>query len=473
MHQRTLITRTTVKVAAWTLLASTALALTLIACGPGPTNDVPPPTGDISIAVTVVGDGRATLGALDFSCNDTCTLVVDEGTDVSLAAVPNAGRVLVAWDGPCSPFEDTCAWTANEDVAVTVTFAPHALRFDLEGDGEGRFVINAAGEDTVCREACGVALQLVLDVTLTYFSEGSRTELSPWRGDCDPTRESLIDCLVRVEDVTIVGKTWLHPPIVTDPDTYTTNQETLLTVGVAQGVLAGVDDTEGDTHTASLLTGPTNGAFDLSDDGSFTYLPNAGFAGVDEFSFSVVDAFGNSDDGTATITVRPRVTLTKVGVGTVTSDPQDVIDCGPTCTSAFGHVDSGDVVTLTAIPEEDTTFDGWSGHTCENGSNELTCIFTVVDPTTIGAAFITSSYTLTVNTDGNGNVIVDPEGTPTGVDNTFEFDHGTLITLTAEPDDGYAFTGWTDITCNPGTNDDTCIFTITNDTDVTAEFAEE
>ena len=471
MPQRPLISRKTVNVAAWSLLASMALALTLIACGPGPTTG-PTPTGDVTITVTVVGDGRATFDAADFTCSSgTCTLMVDEGTDVSLAAVPNAGRVLVAWDGPCSPFADTCAWEANEDVGVTVTFAPHALRFDLQGDGEGSFAINAAGDVTECRDACGVALQQPLAVTIIYDAEGStRTTLGLWIGTC--ADETATYCLVNVAGVTTIGMTWRHPPIAAD-QVYLTMQETLLTVA-APGVLADVDDTPGDTHTASLSTQPANGTVVLAADGSFTYEPNAGFTGDDEFTFRVTDAFGNTDVGTATVTVSLLPTLAVVtsgdGSGTVTSVPTGIDTADGDTSASFAE---GTEIELTAAPDENSDFTGWTGVTCDDGNDADTCTFTFTTSTTVTAAFTPITDTLTVETsgDGTGNVT----STPTGIDldanaSTATFTRGTEIELTATADDGSDFDGWTDVTCNEGNTNEICTFTITDNTTVTAQF---
>jgi len=468
MPQRTLTTRRPVHAAVWTLVASAAFALTLAACGPGPSNGAPPPTGDVSIAVTVIGDGRATFSALDFDCSDSCTLAVDEGTDVTLTAVPNAGRVLVAWDGPCNLFEPTCAWEADEDVAVTVTFAPHALRFELEGDGQGYFEIDAAGDATQCSEACAVALQQPLAVTITYFSEGStRTILEPWDGECATASVTDNYCLVNVEGATTIGKTWRHPPRAANRE-YTTDQGTLLTVPEADGVLTGVDDTPGDTHTASPLTDPGNGTLTLAANGSFTYEPNPGFAGVDTFTFLVTDAFGNTDDASAEVTVNPRLTLTKQGGGSVVSEPGG-IECGDACTSDAGIFDLDTDVTLTATAATGTTFQGWSGGDCD-GSTEIQCVVTMDAPKSVTATFTASTYTLTVNRNGDGNVTSSPGDIDLdGGTNSDTFTHGTSVTLTANPAPGTVFTNWTGGPC-AGQTSTTCSFTITSSGTTTANF---
>lgn len=71
-------------------------------------------------------------------------------------------------------------------------------------------------------------------------------------------------------------------------DTYSTPVDTLLTVA-APGVLANDVDANGDALTAMLVSGTASGTLDLAGDGSFTYLPNAGFKGNDSFRYRASD----------------------------------------------------------------------------------------------------------------------------------------------------------------------------------------
>ena len=53
----------------------------------------------------------------------------------------------------------------------------------------------------------------------------------------------------------------------------------------APGVLTGANDSYGDLLSASLVSGPANGTLTLFMDGSFAYIPNAGFVGADSFTY--------------------------------------------------------------------------------------------------------------------------------------------------------------------------------------------
>ena len=86
-------------------------------------------------------------------------------------------------------------------------------------------------------------------------------------------------------------------------DTYSVNEDESLTVDAAAGVLANDSDTDNDSLTAVLMTGPANGTLTLDTDGSFEYIPNANFDGDDSFTYQANDGFGNSSERTVTITV--------------------------------------------------------------------------------------------------------------------------------------------------------------------------
>lgn len=76
-------------------------------------------------------------------------------------------------------------------------------------------------------------------------------------------------------------------------DAFATDFGATLNVGAASGVLANdgdVDgDVDGDARTASLVSGPSHGQLTLNADGSFQFMPAAGFAGTDTFRYSVSD----------------------------------------------------------------------------------------------------------------------------------------------------------------------------------------
>jgi len=90
-------------------------------------------------------------------------------------------------------------------------------------------------------------------------------------------------------------------PVAAD-DAYQTNAETPLNVN-APGVFD--NDTPTSGGTPSVTDDVNDGTLTLNDDGSFTYTPDAGFAGVDTFSYSFQSTELDSNVATVTITVSP------------------------------------------------------------------------------------------------------------------------------------------------------------------------
>ncbi|NOG48612.1 MAG: tandem-95 repeat protein [Chloroflexi bacterium] len=87
-------------------------------------------------------------------------------------------------------------------------------------------------------------------------------------------------------------------------DAYATDEDTALNIA-APGVLTNDTDVDGDSLTAVLVVGPTNGTLTLNSDGSFIYTPNANFNGSDSFTYKANDGTADSNVATVTITVNP------------------------------------------------------------------------------------------------------------------------------------------------------------------------
>ena len=97
-----------------------------------------------------------------------------------------------------------------------------------------------------------------------------------------------------------------NQPLLAGDDAYSVNQDTALQIA-APGILANDSDPEGTPITATLTTDPANGAVSLNGDGSFTYTPNAGFAGTDSFNYQ--DNDGLSTSNVARVSIQVKDTL--------------------------------------------------------------------------------------------------------------------------------------------------------------------
>jgi VCBS repeat-containing protein len=93
-----------------------------------------------------------------------------------------------------------------------------------------------------------------------------------------------------------------HSAPVAADNSYNTSEDTALTVAAA-GVLGNDTDAEGDSLTASLVTGPAHGTLTLNTNGSFTYTPAANYHGSDSFTYRAYDGSAYSGVATVSLTV--------------------------------------------------------------------------------------------------------------------------------------------------------------------------
>jgi YVTN family beta-propeller protein len=150
---------------------------------------------------------------------------------------------------------------------------------------------------------------------------------------------------------------------------------------------------------------------------------------------------------TATFTLKQFVlTLTTVGSGTITANPQPV----------GGTYGAGTVVALTAAPATNFQFAGWSG-ACTGSS----CIVTMDAAKSVTATFTLKQFVLTLTTVGSGTISANPS--PVGG----TYGAGTVVALTATPAAGSQFSGWSGACSGTGA----CNVTMDAAKSVTATFA--
>lgn len=89
-------------------------------------------------------------------------------------------------------------------------------------------------------------------------------------------------------------------------NSYGVNEDDVLTIDAAAGVLSDDSDVDNDALTARIVTAPTHGVATMSTDGSFQYQPDANFNGTDTFSYVANDGFKDSIPTVVTITVLPQ-----------------------------------------------------------------------------------------------------------------------------------------------------------------------
>lgn len=110
-------------------------------------------------------------------------------------------------------------------------------------------------------------------------------------------------------NVARVELTVAAPPPTTEDDAYATPFQTALNVD-PPGVLANDDNpVPNSSMTAAPVSNPSHGSLTLNPNGSFSYVPAAGYFGPDSFTYRAINIGGASDPpATVTLTVNPPTT---------------------------------------------------------------------------------------------------------------------------------------------------------------------
>ncbi len=150
-------------------------------------------------------------------------------------------------------------------------------------------------------------------------------------------------------------------------DLYAATEDQTLTISADQGLLANDSDPDGDSLTASLVSGPSNGSLSLNADGSFTDTADTGYTGEDSFVYSVSD--GALTDR-ATVTLNVQAILVNAG-------PSQTLLAGAS-TQLAGSIDPGDL-SVSSI-QWDFDYDGTTFVADTAGTGTLTPTYTWSNP---------------------------------------------------------------------------------------------
>lgn len=273
-----------------------------------PVNDAPVAVGanvitdeDVSIAITLNGtdvDGdvlsytlltspvNGTVSGIapdltytpftNFNGTDSFTFLVNDGTVDSAVATVNI-TVNPANDAPVA---DSQIVTTNEDMAVAIILTGS----DIDGD---------ALTFTPGMPANGVLSGVApyLDYTPNPNFNGS-----------DSFTFTVSDGLLSASGTVTINVTPINDAPVAFDDAAITDEDVAVTVNV----LANDSDVDGDLLSVSTVSAASNGSVFINADNTVTYTPNAGFSGVDSFTYTMSDGFVNAS-ATVTITVNNTI----------------------------------------------------------------------------------------------------------------------------------------------------------------------
>jgi VCBS repeat-containing protein len=231
----------------------------------------------------------------DFNGEDSFTFKVNDGAADSEMAVVTI-TVTPVNDAPMAVGE---IYSTDEDIALTVLVADGVLANDTDVDGDTLSAV-------LVNDVVNGALALAGDGSFIYTPAENFFGLDSFTYKAsDGTLESWTVTVTIVIDP-------VNDYVEANDDEYETMAGVTLEVA-APGVLDNdvlLDPDE--TVTLVVTAGPTNGSVILNSDGSFTYVPNAGFFGVDTFKYTLTSDILTmlqgefSDTAIVTIKVTPR-----------------------------------------------------------------------------------------------------------------------------------------------------------------------
>lgn len=223
-----------------------------------------------------------------------------------------------------APIAQNDSYMTDEDTPLTIT-APGILENDDDADGDTLFAEIVSGPSS------SAAFMLNDDGSFTYtpVMNFNGMDSFTYRAFDGQSRSGIATVMITVNPVNDV-------PIAMD-DSYSTNEDTPLSVAAAEGVLRNDSDADNESLTAVIVSAPANAAaFNLAPDGSFTFTPVPDFFGETSFTYRAADAVSSSNVATVRITVNP------------VNDPPTarcrniVIDARTECLSLFITVDQVD-----------------------------------------------------------------------------------------------------------------------------------
>jgi hypothetical protein len=124
--------------------------------------------------------------------------------------------------------------------------------------------------------------------------------------------------------------------------------------------------------------------------------------------------------------------------------------------------DTGTEVSITAIPDAQCRFTGWSGSVPQGHENDNPLSITMDSPKSITANFV-RQYTLTIASGTGGTTEPEP--------GSYTYDTGTEVSIRAIPDAQYVFTGWSGNVPSYQTNSNPIQLSLDSDKSIQANFA--
>ncbi|MBZ9630618.1 tandem-95 repeat protein [Salegentibacter sp. LM13S] len=248
------------------------------------------------------------------------SVAANVGEDAECNNTPASGDTFIStWD-QTKPVRDICV---EDDITVPSGFVVP----DYIDNGQVSFSDN-----------CGVE-------SLTYSQTPEESETITQNTTVTITATDKAGNVSDVCSFDLVVTQQNSPPDAED-DIYEVDQGGILTIS-APGVLLNDNDPDGDNLTAHLRLTVANGDFSFASNGSFTYEPDPGFAGVDVFTYEAYDGEEFSGEVTVTITVNSVNSAPLADDDNYTTNQDEILNISSP--GVLGNDEDADGDPLTAI----------------------------------------------------------------------------------------------------------------------------
>jgi uncharacterized repeat protein (TIGR02543 family) len=363
-------------------------------------------TPGITLNVNKTGSGSGTVSSspAGIDCGSICSADFPKNTSVSLTATAATGSTFTGWSGACSG-NAACTLVMDDAKSVTASFTLNTYLLTVSKTGTGSGTVSSMPPGIDCGSTCSASFNYNTSVTLTATAATGST-FTGWSGGV--CSGSLSTCQVSMTDARSVTATFtLNTYLLTVSKTGTGS-------GTVSSMPAGIDC--GSTCSASFNYNTSVTLTATAATGS-TFTGWSGGVCSGSLSTCTVSMTLARSVTASFVLSQYSLTTSVVGNGSITRDN-------------VGPYYFGDVIQLTAVPDPGWSFSGWSGDL--SGSLNPISI-TINGNKSVTATFTQNTYTLTTSVVGNGSITRDNPG---------PYHYGDVVQLTAVPDPGWSFSGW-------------------------------
>ncbi len=249
------------------------------------------PTGNVTFREGATVLGTAALGASGTASLSIGALSV--GEHIITGAYSGDGRFLAStnsFNDPITPASTTTTLTSSASPSILahpVTFTARVASSAGTPGGRVTFFDGTTALATQTLTATGAATFTTSSLALgRHTLKATFTAAAAYSANFNGSTSAP---LAQAVDQITAGN-----------DTYSLLHDASFAVSADTGVLANDSSSLGLTLTATTASNPTHGTLTLNSDGSFTYVPNAGFVGADQFTYTANDGVTSA---TATVTL--------------------------------------------------------------------------------------------------------------------------------------------------------------------------